>query len=285
MKRYFFILSLFVLGFSVNDVQREIIVLDWKFPESLDENSFSNGELTFPDAVYYPEESALPYFTKIYDLKDNQDFRIVAEDFEYEHLSLKNASAILKDLASETKVETQRIKSGNTYKLIVKILPVIKENNEILLLKKFSLKRIPVQIKSAKIESVDWANQSVLKSGKWLKIRTSGKAIYKIPYSTLSGWGFSNPAQVRVFGSGGTLLSEEPDKKEFDDLKQCAVWHAKNNGTDCLFFYEPGNVLWSPVDGENRFEHKNNDYSNKGYFFLTEDVGSIYVCDLTRHHS
>ncbi|MFW6277708.1 MAG: type IX secretion system sortase PorU, partial [Prolixibacteraceae bacterium] len=114
----------------------------------------------------------------------------------------------------------------------------------------------------------------MLKSGKWIKISTSGKGIYKIPYSRLSEWGFSAPSQVNVFGSGGTILSENPANIAYDDLLQVAVWHGQNNGTDCLFFYAPGTTEWTLNKGENIFTHRLNDYASKGFFFLTEEVGT-----------
>ena len=92
MKRYFFILSLFVLGFSINDVHKEIITIDWKIPVNLDKNSFSNEELTFEGADYYPEVNSLPYFTKIYDVGISQNFTVVGGDFEYETVQFQNES-------------------------------------------------------------------------------------------------------------------------------------------------------------------------------------------------
>ncbi|MDE7334779.1 MAG: hypothetical protein K2N10_00520, partial [Muribaculaceae bacterium] len=45
-----------------------------------------------------------------------------------------------------------------------------------------------------------YATQSVLASGKWVKISVKTSGMHCIPTSTLSKWGFSNPANVRVYG-------------------------------------------------------------------------------------
>ena len=136
-------------------------------------------------------------------------------------------------------------------------------------------------MKNATVKTVDWKTQSVLNTGKWIKIRTSGKGIYKIPYSKLSEWGFSNPSQVNVFGSGGLQLSEKTEEITYDDLEQNAVWTDENGGENCLFFYEPGNIQWLVNDDGKYFVHKNHDYSNQGFFFLTEDVGLTKTPQMT----
>ena len=281
MKRYIFLLFVFIVGFSINDVQKEFITLNWEIYANLNSFEQDKSPLTFENAVFPDVNSAIPVFSKTYPLANSiQDFRIVIENTVFEELVTEDEILFLNELPEEIQIKKFRLKSGETQKLEIQIYPFIKRWDKILRLKSFELKRIPVQTKSVSVLTYNWNSESVLKSGKWIKISTSGKGLYKIPYSSLTEWGFSTPSQVNVFGSGGSILSENPAEIEFDDLKQSAVWHGKNNGTDCLFFYEPGTDSWQPENNGLYFKHSTNNYSNKGCFFLTEEVGTTKNIDL-----
>ena len=56
-------------------------------------------------------------------------------------------------------------------------------------------------------------------------MKTEGKGIYKIPYSKLIEWGFSNPQNVSIYGAGGLSLTEKVGAVEFDDLPEVGAWH------------------------------------------------------------
>ncbi|MDB4583574.1 type IX secretion system sortase PorU, partial [Draconibacterium sp.] len=154
------------------------------------------------------------------------------------------------------------------------------KGDKLLLVKSFELKKIPIKYTRAQSGSFSWKTESVLKSGNWVKIQVREKGIYKIPYSKLTEWGFSDPGKVNVFGSGGVDLSENPGVTNYDDLIQNTVWHGKNNGADCLFFYAQGLVNWEFNDSEKSFRHNINNYSSVGYYFLSADVGSIKSVEL-----
>ena len=50
-----------------------------------------------------------------------------------------------------------------------------------------------------------YADQSILSSGKWVKIRVSESGVCRMSFEQLSEAGL-NPSQVRVFGYGGAML-------------------------------------------------------------------------------
>ncbi len=277
MRRYLFLLLAFLLGFTVDDVQKEFITLNWYFVDHPDGGKFENASL---DNAVFPDVNSVPVFTKIYPLKSvSQSFRVVVENPVFEEIT-DEVNFPDAGVTDKIKVETAVLKSGSVGKLQVRIFPIVKKDGRNLRLTRFELKRIPVTAKSAKTDRHPWESSSVLKSGKWIKISTSEKGIHKITYSKLNEWGFSNPAQVNVFGSGGVSLSENPAEINYDDLPQVAVWHAKSNGENCLFFYEPGTTGWKVnFNGEN-FTHKLNDYSTRGYFFLTENAGQPKLAEM-----
>lgn len=276
MKKYTFLLFLFIVGFTINDVQKEFIAISWEISDDVNNVNTEGTLISFENAAFPTPGSLLPVYIKTYALvNSSQDFRFRLENPVFVPWEPKSDIPFLNEIPKEIQVKKYRVKSGSTQNIQIQITPVIKQEGKILLLKSFELQRVPVFQKSAKTETQNWKSESVLKSGKWLKIKTSGKGIYKIPYSTLQDWGFSNPAGVHVFGSGGSILPEDPADILYDDLVQNAVWYGKNNGIDCLFFYEPGHIQWNPDNSGQYFTHTLNNYSTNGYFFLTEDVGDL----------
>lgn len=125
-----------------------------------------------------------------------------------------------------------------------------------------------------------WKNSSVLSGGKWVKIRTDKKGIYKITYDKLKSWGFSSPEFVNVYGNGGMKLSESLSDLSADDLTKNRTWRGKDaSGKDCLFFFSTGSVdwQWEPVSG--LFIHTVNPYSEDCYYFLSQEGNSAYTVE------
>ncbi|MCD6355092.1 MAG: type IX secretion system sortase PorU, partial [Prolixibacteraceae bacterium] len=266
MKNIVYCLFLLLVGFTVSDVQKELITIHW--------GTSAKPRLWFDNAALPESNSTLPVFVKKISLKNsNQDYRFVIENPVFEEVN-ENTPILLNNLPAEIQLSKHRLKAGKNIQLEVQISTLVKRDNKILKLTNFELKRFPTARKSAKVSTHAWKNESILNSGKWIKISVKERGIYKIPFSTLTEWGFTNPSKVNIFGSGGIPLPENPAEIMYDDLNQNAVWQGKSNGTDCLFFYNPGNVKWEPDKNGNHFEHSTNDYSDKGYFFLTEDVGT-----------
>jgi len=120
-------------------------------------------------------------------------------------------------------------------------------------------------------EIYPWKSNSVLSSGKWVKIKTTRKGIYKITFDKLKAWGFSAPELVNVYGSGGYKLEESLSAVPVDDLTMNRSWRAKDNsGKDALYFLSTGSVKWSWDKGTGLFRHTLNPYSGDGYYFLSQ---------------
>ena len=112
-----------------------------------------------------------------------------------------------------------------------------------------------------------YADQSVLSSGKWVKIRVGESGVCRMTFEQLSEAGL-NPSQVRVYGYGGAMLKQDFTKTKIDDLPQVPVYV----GSDYVLFWVQGPIAWS-YNGS-RFTHTRNTYSNYGYYFLTDNVGT-----------
>ena len=116
--------------------------------------------------------------------------------------------------------------------------------------------------------ATQYADSSVLATGRWVKIRVSENGVYKITNSELSRMGFSNPSKVRLFGYGGHLLPETKLTDIADDLQEVPLWR---NNTGVLF-YANGTIKWKYASGE--FTHEQNHYSQYSYYFLNQTEGA-----------
>lgn len=275
MRKYLFLLFIIIAGFSNSDLQKEVVELNWKYLSEQDINMRDVFKLSFDYAAYNAEFPEVPVYSKVMDLKAlSKDFLYSIENPVFEEVGFEVSKNIIDKLDAEIQMNSHSLFSSGVKKSYLDIIPIKKEGDKVFILKSFELKRIPVSTKSGKIEGYAWKTQSVLKKGKWIKISIDETGLYKIPYSKLIAWGFSNPANVHVFGAGKAILNENPGEIEFDDLPQNSVWHGKNNGVDCLFFYANGNTEWSYGSSRTLFKHETNVYAKKSYYFLTEETGN-----------
>ncbi|MBQ7531145.1 MAG: type IX secretion system sortase PorU [Paludibacteraceae bacterium] len=120
-----------------------------------------------------------------------------------------------------------------------------------------------------------YTSQSVLANGKWVKIRVQESGVYCLTYDELASAGL-NPADVRIYGYGGAMLSQDFSLDKIDDLPPVAFY--MNKGSDGVFgkgdyilFYAQGVDSWEYKDGH--FVHTRNPYSSYGYYFLSDDAG------------
>ncbi len=228
----------------------------------------------FENAEFKNDLPKIPVYSRIFNLNGaNRNFSFSIENPVFEEVNSPIDKNIVEELQSEVQLKWKTLSSGGNSKCYLEIIPLKKEGKKVFMLKSFELKRIPETVKTVQSANYEWKSESVLKQGKWIKISTGERGIYKIPYSKLVEWGFSNPENVHVFGAGGTILSEDPGVVDYDDLPQNTVWHGKSNGVDCLFFYAEGTNNWTYDSSNKLFKHNLNYYSTKGFYFLSEDVG------------
>ncbi len=114
-----------------------------------------------------------------------------------------------------------------------------------------------------------YAAQSVMNTGKWVKIEVGETGIYKLTHADIRKMGFDDPEKVSVYGYGGWPLDEDFSKPFIDDLPSVPVW----KGSDHILFYGRGVVKWEYDTSDSRnphFVHTNNPYSSKAYYFLSD---------------
>lgn len=269
MNKYILLLFVIIAGFTASDVQKELITLNWQNNSGMEKD---NARVFFENSKFIEGETqfGLPVYSRLYSIENsNNTLRFSVENPVFEKLDTVFEKNVMETIPSELTISNNTLKSGDSRKAELQIIPIKKENDKIFILKSFQLKvASEVCQKSAK-SAIAWKSSSVLNSGTWVKIKTTGEGIYKITYSNLSSWGFSNPEKVGVFGSGGKIQSENPGEITYEGLEQCAVWTAQNDGESCLFFYAPGITSWE-ANSSNFLAHETNEYTTCGYFFVGE---------------
>lgn len=125
------------------------------------------------------------------------------------------------------------------------------------------------------------AGNAVLSAGSWYKLAIKERGIYKIDYAFLSRLGISgniNAADIRLFGNGGTMLSEKNADPRPADLTEnaIAVYDGGDgvfNGNDYFLFYANGPMAWEKDSTAKKFHHRKHLYEDSSYYFITVNQG------------
>lgn len=120
-----------------------------------------------------------------------------------------------------------------------------------------------------------YANQSVLHSGEWHRIKILKEDIYKLSRERLTElFPEANPEDVRLYGANHGLLSYYIDDPKPDDLTILPLQFVKGEDGvfgegDYVLFYAEGSDKWD-FDSENQnYSFRNHLYSDTAIYFLT----------------
>ena len=154
--------------------------------------------------------------------------------------------------------------------LEIELIPLQRSNGVAERLEKATL-QISYQTNPLKSSTgTNYTNNSALASGQWTKIAISKTGIYRLPYSTLQSWGYSQPANVSVFGYGGQMVPRVNAEERPDDLPQVGVWHHN----DAIYFYGHGPASWRWDANKSMFLHEIHFWSNHAHYFITDGQGA-----------
>ena len=181
-------------------------------------------------------------------------------------------------------LEYELVREAKQSFVMVKILPFMKSSSgKMVRVDAFKI-HVGEQMALAALKSAivgDWVAQSVLTSGDWFRVSVEKSGMHKLTYEQLEEIGLQNPASVRVYGSGAWLLPEDFSMGHLDDLQSVPIYMHK--GSDGLFgpgdhilFYAQGVVSWDYNQEELMFIHQLHKFSWKGYYFLTDDMGTVH---------
>lgn len=131
------------------------------------------------------------------------------------------------------------------------------------------------------IAQTNYKTQSILASGKWIKVAVSGEGICMLSYNQLSHWGISAPENAAVYSNQGYMLPKMNNEYYPDDLEKLPVLHAKNKkGENAIFFYSSGSVEWKYDKETSKYVHTLNLYTDSTYFFISSDVAKSNTPDV-----
>lgn len=122
----------------------------------------------------------------------------------------------------------------------------------------------------------NYANRSVLADGNWYKIGVVREGVYRIDGNFLQNLGVTSPvssAQIRLYGNGGGLPTEDNGIIPIDDLFENAIQVFDGGdgvlqGTDFFLFYAPGPHQWKYDSIQQRHQPIHNIYSDTAFYFL-----------------
>jgi len=128
------------------------------------------------------------------------------------------------------------------------------------------------------------ALNSVLASGNWYKVAIKERGIYKMDYNFIKDKlgvdpATVSPANIRVYGNGGVMLSENNAVSRATDLMENAIQVVGGgdgvfNTGDYIIFYASGPMGWDYDPVTKTFVHKKNLYSDSSYYFINFDLGA-----------
>lgn len=107
-----------------------------------------------------------------------------------------------------------------------------------------------------------------LTEGTWLRIATQQEGVHKLSAQQLKAAGFTNPANVRIYGCGGKMLSERLSDSAFPYMLPQPTWI--HNGEVYFFAHGPVQFFYDrAIGGYARTVHL---YSTQGYYLVTENA-------------
>lgn len=222
-------------------------------------------------------DSLLPLCTSVVDLPADYASYSYSAHVEYPEYQRMTAEEVARyslaeeyaSLPAHPSVEYHVGVQAKRPQLDMFFVPVVKRDGAYYRLNSYKLviDRIPLPQRAAVAVSPAaerYAQNSLLASGKWVRVSVKENGVHKITHNELRKMGFKDPAKVRLFGYGGHILPEKGLETLVDDLCEVPLW--REDGY--VLFYANGVLGWR-YDGAN-YVRVQNVYSEFGCYFLTE---------------
>lgn len=277
-----YLLAFFTLYISAQQViSNKAYQINWQGIQKWQIKDFAKNVISFEGAVY-PSENQLPYYAQRFDIDPAFTYKVSIENITYSNLNADETATFPTDLivSTEPQLNTKVLNTRGNHILEVSIFPFVEKDNKVVKINTFTLSVIKNtgKEKAPAVTRHTYADNSVLASGKFVKIKVANSGVYKLTYEDLNGMGIS-PANVRIFGYGGGLLEQSFLLPKIDDLPELSIYMEKGNdgifnAGDYVLFYAQGANKWSYDKAKGMFTHTINSYSTHGYYFVTSDVGN-----------
>jgi len=256
--------------------------LKWTTTKIFSPDGKSTKVLNFEGAYLEGGQNIFPFFSENLKIENNlTDYSISLIETVYEDLTQQETALIDTDnIFNKISLKSNKAGIKKQKYLQIKFLPIRKNpsNGRLEKLIEFRIKltqETTIRNTKSGVKS-SYINNSVLASGNWAKISVDTTAIHKITYQQLLDMGIENPANIRVYGSGGGMLPRMNSAIKVDDLVLNHIYMSKgSDGTfnkgDYILFYAKGPRSWIYDQVNNEFVHENHLYSNNSHYFLTSD--------------
>ena len=217
-------------------------------------------------------DSVLPVYTEVIPLETDYrlyDYKVKVDYPQFAELSPSEtevAKRYAAELSDSIRVQQHLGIQRGEGMMDISFIPIVCRNQRYYKLLSARIQVIP-SVKEASRRAAPfrsrerYARQSVLSSGKWVKISLTADGIYQLTRQSLRKMGFSKPENVRLYGYGGHRL-DETLASVYDDLQEVPLYY--NAKHDNWLFWANGLLYW---DGDERIF---NPYANQACYFLTE---------------
>ncbi|HRU86577.1 MAG TPA: hypothetical protein P5129_07630, partial [Tenuifilum sp.] len=268
MRAVFFIILLTTqaLGAFTQEFHR---ILEWVETDKKNINClWFNGE-DFPDPA-----SKVPYYTELIPIPDSKEYRIEITHIKWGKLNRDFDSSIVQ---TEPNPTTKSLRVGANRVLLFSI-PAMRNNasGSIEKLESFSFRIEPISSHEKNIDKTirTSLSNSVLASGKWVKVGVQKSGIYRISFEDLQRYGFSNPENISIWGIGGKSLPLMNAQSNLDEVAPIPIQISKGadgifNQGDYILFYAQGPETLTYNETYSAWKWEKHGYTKTIYYFLT----------------
>ena len=287
MRKFYLLYILLLL--SVVSVTQVVVPVSLQYSEILTQktNLLEVSYISFNDAHNLLEFGAFPVYYCEVDLPNE----LFACDITINEISSNVFNASQSNMLSDNDLLGFNYKfsvtySGKTAQIYVLPFKWDSDQNQITGLIDFNLlvDFVPIEEKSTQTIQYDYADESVLSTGTWVKMGILNTGVHKLTFSDLENMGV-NPSQLSVnnlgiFGNYNGVLPEANSKPFIDDLHENSIFiSGMEDGSfdqdDFILFYAQAATTWSYNPFSGSFFHQNNIYTDTTYYFFTPDRGTL----------
>ena len=284
-KPYLLFISLLL---SLTSVAQVVIPVSLQYTDITTQktNLFEVSYISFNDAHSLLEFGAFPVYYCEVELPNEYFGCDIVIDEKSSNVFSSNESSKLSDsnlLGFDYKFSV--VYSGKTAQIYVLPFKWDSLQNEITGLIDFDLivDFVPIEKKATSKIVHDYASESVLSTGTWIKMGIINTGVHKLTYSDLENMGVSpsqlNVNNIGIFGNYNGVLPEANSKPCIDDLDENSIFISGiDDGSfdedDFILFYAQAATTWSYNPFSGRFVHQNNIYTDTTYYFFTPDRGT-----------
>lgn len=245
-------------------------------------------ELYFEGAEYEPESGANPWFSQkimVDGMPETVTAKIVNGKYvalsEDELMRLDNPASVSPDIQVFAKVSQSRNQAFAIVRFVPLRLNMLNGKYEKLL--SFDLEITSSGELKSGSSITEFAENSVLATGTWYRIKVQETGIYKLTYEEMSAMGIAvsglNSGNIRLFGNGGGMLPELNSDYRPDDLTENAIVVVDGNDNvfnsgDYILFYGESPNTWKLNGAKDIFTYSKNIYADYNYYYITTDQGT-----------